>query len=537
MARRSDQLALSLVVGAVSALVTAAATTGVALLLEREPPRPALVPRAAAPSPPTAPTTAPSHARNVLLLVWDTARADRMSLYGHHRPTTPQLDAWAANAAVWTHAISPSFWTVPAHASLFTGLAVRSHGCDAADPWLRDDRETLAEWLGAHGWTTWGFTANPNIGPATNLAQGFDTLIGLDIPPWAERAQALAMQRQLPEDASHARGPAWSGPRDDAVLGKDVGPLAAEALADFLRDRQDGRPFFAFVNLMEAHTRRTPTRSSREAIGLTPAEIALGLKTNADFDQLKRANRAEVTYTDAEIEAMRGVYDATLRDLDDATAAVFAALAAAGHADDTVIVLVSDHGDQIGEGGLYGHNWSVSEALVHVPLVIRAPDLPPGRRDAPVSTADVFGTIAALAGAPVPGASTLLAPRSPVVTQLTAPHGVRPGAPERAPDGSYLPHRRRFDALYDGRWKLTTSSAGETWLFDLESDPTESRDRAAAELERVQAMIAALDAWRNQTPLPADGPLPRAERQRRKDVQEAANGESREPLRALGYVQ
>jgi arylsulfatase A-like enzyme len=537
MARRSDQLALSLVVGAICALATASATTAIALVLEREPTPPPLVTRSPAPAPAPPVAQAPPNARNVLLLVWDTARADRMSLYGHHRPTTPQLDAWATDAAVWTRAISPSFWTVPAHASLFTGLAVRSHGCDAADPWLRDDRETLAEWLGAQGWATWGFTANPNIGPATNLAQGFDTLVGLDIPPWAERAQALAVARQLPEDASHARGPAWTGPRDDAVLGKDVGPLAAEALADFLREREDGRPFFAFVNLMEAHTRRTPTRASRVAVGLTPAEIASGLKTNADFDQLKRANRAEVTYTDAEVDAMRGVYDATLRDLDDATAAVFAALAAAGHADDTVVVLVSDHGDQIGEQGLYGHNWSVSEALVHVPLVIRAPGLPPGRRDAPVSTADVFGTIAALAGAPIPGASTLLAPRSPVVTQLTAPHGVRPGAPERAPDGTYLPHRRRFDALYDGAWKLTTSSAGETWLYDLATDPAESRDRAAEEPERVQAMAAALDAWRNQTPLPSDAPLPRAERQRRKEVQESANGESREPLRALGYVQ
>jgi arylsulfatase A-like enzyme len=361
--------------------------------------------------------------------------------------------------------------------------------------------------------------------------------VGLDTPPWAERAQALAQQRRLPDDASHARGPAWTGPRDDAVLGKDVGPLAAEALTDWLHTRADDRPFFAFLNLMEAHTRRTPTQASRVAIGLTPAQIALGLQTNADFDQLKRANRGEVTYTEAEIEAMRGVYDATLRDLDDATAAVFTALAASGHADDTVVVVVSDHGDQIGEHGLYGHNGSVSEALVHVPLVIRAPGLPPGRHDAPVSTADVFGTIADLAGAPVPGASTLRAPRTPVVTQLTAPHGVRPGAPERAPDGTYLPHRRRFDAVYDGGWKLTTSSAGETWLFDLDADPGERRDLASAQPERVQAMAAALDAWRNQTPLPPDAPLPRAERQRRKDAQTSANGESREPLRALGYVQ
>lgn len=537
---RTDHLSTSLVFGAVGALLSAGAVT--AWLDRRDALRDAAeeaYAEVAAPAP--ARPTAPEGARNVVFVVWDTVRADRMGLYGGPRPTTPRLDAWAASATVWDDAISPSFWTVPGHASLFTGLPVRVHQADAASPWLRDAHVTLAEHLRDHGWATYAFTSNPNIGPGTNLDQGFERLESQSDDAWAARTLEVLAPRLIPTDASTARSPAWpADPEEPAAAAratKDAGPVAAEALFRWLDDREDERPFFALLNYMEVHAPRLPSMEARRAVGLTDGEIALGLATPVGFEELKAANRGEREYTPAEDAAMLGVYDAAVWELDRTTGDLLDALAARGLADDTVIVIVSDHGDNLGEHGHYGHNWSVYDTLVRVPLVVKAPGLPPGRRPGPTSTADVFGGIAALAGAPLPSATTLTAPRAPVVAELTAPHGIRPGAPEKSADGRVIPQRRRFVAIYDGPWKLIRSSAGERELYDRAADPGELRDLAAREPERLAAMEAALDAWLAANPPPPDAPLPEGERERRRAGRVPRGDELREQLEALGYAQ
>lgn len=537
---RTDHLATSLVFGAVAALLSAGTTT--AILDWRDARIQAATELSedggAAPRGSDA-RTAPPGAPNVLFVLWDTTRADRMSLYGAPRPTTPRLAEWAGGAAVWDDAISPSYLTLPSTASLFTGLSVRRHGADAWSPWLRDRALTLAEWMRDHGWDTWGFSTNPNIGPATNLAQGFDRFEDAEAEPWATRARAYEAGRLVPTDASTARSPAWPVeidegpdgpvPGEDPRAAKDAGPVAAEALFAWLDARPDpGRPFFAFVDAMEAHAPRLPSMEARRAVGLSDAEIALGLRTAAGSAELRAVNRGARSWTADERAAMLGVYDATLWELDRATADLLAELERRGLAGDTIVVLVSDHGEGFGEHGAWGHNWSVYEELVHVPLVVRWRDLEPGRRPAPTSTADVFGTVAELAGVPVPGATTLMAPRSPVITELTAPYGAKPGAPDRAADGSYVAQRRRFTAIYDGPWKLVRSSAGERELYDRASDPGEQRDRATSEPDRVAALEAAMDAWLAHDAPPPEEPLSDDERTRRR----AGRGRSEEGPRS-----
>ncbi len=538
---RTDGLATSLVFVAVGALLSAGAVT--AWLDRREATRqsPVEIVEDGDPPAPTARPEPPANARNVVIVLWDTVRADRMSLYGGPRPTTPRLDAWAASATVWDDAISPSFWTLPAHASLFTGAPVRAHGADAHFPWLRDRHVTLADHLRDRGWSTWAFTTNSNVGAESNLDQGFERVERHSDDAWAGRTLDVLAQHRVPTDASTPSSPAWPATADSpaqyARSSKDAGPVAAEALGRFLDGRSDDRPFVAYVNYMEAHAPRLPSMDARRAVGLTDAEIAVGLATPAGFDELKAANRDERKYTAAEDAAMLGVYDAALWELDRATGDLLDALDRRGILDDTVVVVVSDHGEGFGDHGVYGHNWSVHDELVRVPLVVRAPGLAAGRRAGPTSTADLFGAVAELAGAPIAGATTLAAPRSPVVTELTAPHGLRPGAPERSPDGRVIPQRRRFVAIYDGPWKLIRSSTGDRELYDRATDPGETRSLTAAEPARVAAMEAAMDAWIAANPEPADEPLGAAERERRRAARAQRPDDAGEQLEALGYLQ
>ncbi len=541
MSGLGDNFASYAVVCATSALLSAGATTVILDatsawgVVEVEPGADVVAVPHPAPEPLSVAVPAPPGAPNVVFLMWDTVRADRLSLYGHRRPTTPALSRIAADGAVWDRAISPSFWTVPSHASLFTGLPVRAHGTDAANPWLADRQTTLAEWFRDHGWATWAFTANPNISPDTNLAQGFDVLLDQSVEPWGTRARAEVAAKAIPDDASSPRSPAWPAGRLEGSA-KDAGPVASAALLDWLDEKGPGdKPFFAFINFMEVHAPRLPSRDARRAVGLVGGAATLALRTPAGFEDLARANRSEKPYTRAEDEAMRAVYDASVWELDRVTGELIDALDQRGHRDDTVVVIVSDHGDEIGEHRLYGHNFSVYDTLVRVPLVIRGPGVAHGRHRAPVSTAGLFGTLAHLARIPVEGALTL--DTAAPVAELTWAHGIKPGLPDRDADGTFLPNRRRFTAIYDARWKLIRSSAGELELFDLDRDPAEERNLAGDALDRVAALETAMDSWLEGTPRPPDIPLPDEERQRRRDARRDGSDQQAAELAALGYVQ
>ena len=129
---------------------------------------------------------------NVLFVVWDTVRADRLSVYGHDKPTTPFLESIAARSVVFDRAISPSFWTLPSHASMFTGLAASVHGADADYHWLDNHFVTLAEHFGTNGYDTYAWSSNPNISRTANTTQGFETFqqpFGANL--WREKVEAF----------------------------------------------------------------------------------------------------------------------------------------------------------------------------------------------------------------------------------------------------------------------------------------------------------------------------------------------------------
>ena len=164
---------------------------------------------------------------NVVILMWDTVRADRLGIYGYGLPTTPALDRFAQGATVYARAVSPAIWTPPSHASLFTGLAPKQHGVDATYKWLDNHHTTLAEILGDAGFDTYAFSSNPYVSAKTNLLQGFATQDFSFEKPWKKEAKAATESKLLTTTGRPTSRP--GGPRS-RVRRRPVRPTPTRTL-------------------------------------------------------------------------------------------------------------------------------------------------------------------------------------------------------------------------------------------------------------------------------------------------------------------
>ena len=484
---------------------------------------------------------------NVLVIVWDTARADHMSLYGYGRPTTPRLEQWAREAAVFTSARSAGIWTLPSHASMFTGLPPESHGADERWLWLDERFVTVAEHFRDHGYATFSLAANSLLCEETNLVQGFDVRMTTYKGKLSKAAKAATRKKVLPEDRSNELAPGWSPPSHGAknaewarAVYKEAAPLAAYTFLEWLRVRKTAdQPFFAFINLMEAHTPRIPSMEARRAVlADDPSLVDLGLQTDAGHINLHFYNFGKYDLTDRQLAAINGVYDASLWDLDRATVELFDRMEQMGVLDDTIVVLTADHGENLGDHHLFNHRFSLWDTLARVPLVVRYPArVEPGRVDTPVSTLDLFATLAELADLPLPEGisanSWLAGPPEATVTHLAKPLAREIETVRTVyPDVPLEPWLKEGHALVRGTQKLITMSDGTLDLYDLAQDPSE-RSPLTAQPTLKEQLSAWLERW------PPYDPNARSPRDRPMHVRAEAgevSAELCEQLEALGYV-
>ncbi len=483
---------------------------------------------------------------NVLVILWDTVRADRLSLYGYGRSTTPRMAAWAEqNGVVFDQAISPAMWTVPSHASLFTGLPPSTHGAGLDHRWLDDHRITLAEHFSDHGYDTFAFSANPNLHPRrVNLLQGFRTIETSWGRRWRKRVLAHTRRKLIPRDQSTEVSPGRPGHRKVPGF-YNAGPVARDALIAHLATREDkDRPFFAFLSYMEAHKPRVPRARSRRAVA-DRSTIELGLATDLTFDRQLAYSHGRSEMTEDELEAVSAVYDATLVELDQATADLLDDLEARGILEDTIVVFTADHGEQLGEHGQFGHRYGVYQSLLHVPLVIAYPKkLAPRRVHHPVTNLSIFDTLIELTGLPDPDSGfrpgNLLASAAaatPVFAETISIDRlgfarVRERFPDLEPEG----WSRMFRTVVEGPLKLIqhldfeTHEVLEHELYDLAADPHETRDLAEDRPDDAARLRQVLEAWHDTlepwSPPDDDGLA---------DVEPLSRAECRQ-LELLGYV-
>lgn len=472
---------------------------------------------------------------DILWVVWDTVRADHLSLHGHERPTTPRLDAWAAGARVYENALSAAPYTLPSHASMFTGLQPGEH-CTSNDKRHLDlERTTLAELLRAAGYATYLYSANPHITESKHFTQGFDRAEHPWSPRFREQALRIVLSKlptedhssELPERARDADVGPWNI--------KASGELAQVGLLDWLGSVDVDRPYFAFLNYMEAHRPLIPRREAREQL-MTPDEVERSYRIDRSWVPMWEYTFGLREYSDDELEVIRATYDATLRELDDLFADLLAALDAAGRLDDTVVVLTSDHGEHLGEHHMLDHQYSIHQVLLHVPLIVHYPArFAPGRDDTPVMNFDLFPTLLELAGVALPPdqpvhARSLLHASDGRIRLAEDPSGSTSGLKDVMPlhpGWDPTPWLRTQRALHDGGWKFVWRSAGAPALYDVERDPEEQHDLFAEPSERTRRETLRRTLAQTYPPLT---PCRGDDRRTRISPQE------RELLESLGYV-
>ena len=344
--------------------------------------------------------------RNVLFVVMDTVRKDRLTPYGYDRETTPVLERFAEEALVYEEAVAQAPWTLPVHASMFTGLYPTEHGATQETPFLPDDLGTLAETLSAAGYATACYSSNAWITPYTRLTAGFDeqdnffevlpgdAFSGLAADLWqrVNESRFRPLADRLVELGNEIHEYLADGDGADSKT-----PAIIDRTCEFIDTNADDR-WFAFINLMDAHLPYYPPAEHRErfAPGVDPAAVC---------QNSKEYNCGARDIDDEEWAAIRGLYDAEIHHIDAELGRLFDHLKTTGQWDDTVVVVCADHGELHGEHGLYGHEFGVYDPLVNVPLLVKHPDLDPGRTDTQVELVDLYDTVLESAAATdAPGA-------------------------------------------------------------------------------------------------------------------------------------
>lgn len=471
---------------------------------------------------------------NIIWVVWDTTRADHMSLYGHDKPTTPFLEEWAKDARVFERCSSTGCSTVPSHAGMFTGKLPTEHDTRFGNQWLQDEHDTAAEILGRAGYQTYLWAANPHISKMENFTQGFETIEH----PWDPESRNQALQivlRKLQRDQSSELGNKIRNGQTNEWMIKAAGQLAEIGLTKWLDKRDKNRPYLAFINYMEAHRPFIPPARYRKRM-MSQEDVNRSFKVDRSWIPMWAYTFGLHEYTEKELEIMAATYDACLAELDDMFKSLMTNLEARGELENTVVILTADHGEHLGEHHMLDHQYSLFDALTRVPLIIHAPGrIEPGRDKRPVANFDIFPTLLELAGIdPSEGAQStavsLLNPSEdrPLLAELPATFTEPFVAVGSAfPDFDPTPWARKLKAFRYKGHKLVWSSTGNHELYHPESDPLEQIDLAASKPELTAELLVEFKAFM-KTLLP---PMPRGTRGRSEYT-----AEQLQLLKDLGYV-
>ena len=355
--------------------------------------------------PPAVQVAAADGAPNVLLIILDTVRGASLSAFGG-RALTPHIDSIAATGVAFDRAISTASWTLPSHASMFTGLWPHEHGAD----WRKalDDRApTLAEVFSAHGYRTGGFAANLiYVSRAHGLDRGFQVYRDHRRSPGAIlRASALGQVLVTAEILRRITG-------FHDVAGRKPAQLVNREFLEWVGQSAE-QPWFAFLNYYDAHEPYLPNAPYR---GRYSAGLPARRFDRQRFTGVEGYLSGWETLEPGEVEAERAAYEEVITELDARLGDLFTELRRRGVLDRTLVVIASDHGEQFGEHEMHSHGNSLLWRSIHVPLVLSWPGhLPTGRRSEPVSLRDLGATILSLAlsdETAFPG-NPFLGPRAP----------------------------------------------------------------------------------------------------------------------------
>ncbi len=426
-----------------------------------------------------------SEPRSVIIISVDTLRADHLGCYGYERGTSPAIDALAADGVLFEDASATSPWTLPSHASLLTGLYPSRHGAIAANRSLSDNVAHMASLLAREGFTT-----------AAVVNSIYLTRWGLD--------RGFADFRYVRESA---------GDRLPSAVTREA--------IRWLDGREDGR-FFLFLHYYDVHSDYASLQDYEKHFVEPyegPADGSTAQMLNHRYGRV-RLNKRDIVH-------LGNLYDAGIRQLDDQLAELFEHLKKSGVLDVATIVLTSDHGEEFLEHGGVLHGLTQHQEVISIPLIVRGPGIPKGRRVVtPASLVDVMPTALDLLGVDAPND----------IDGVSLVRSWTEAGPPLAPrvlfsEADFVYHlEKRVKALganrtaRDGRFRLHVNlSSGAKRLFDLVDDPLEQTDVLAVHRSRADTLLGELETFLSASPVETSDPR--------------LSPEELERLRSFGYAQ
>lgn len=447
---------------------------------------------------------------NVVLIVLDTARADRFGCMGYERDTSPNIDSIFSEGTIFENTYSTACWTLPSHGSLFTGLYPTQAGATSETLHLPKVNRTIAQTLQEGGYKTAGFCCNGWLSKERGFAQGFDEYHEM----WREENRVNTAGKHLYSDQ-----------------------IATEKIINWLRQQNKSKnPFFTFINLNGIHLPYQPTEPFLSRFvgnrGYNNEEVNRIAAVKSWWAYLG----GKVAFNERDFRIMSDLYDGEVALADTHVGRIADELRTLRMLDDTVFIVTSDHGENLGEHGRFDHNLSMYETTLHIPLMMRYPKAFSAavRVKDLVSNTDIAPTILDLCGV---GGMDKLKPeetslarkerrrRNFVVSGNERPMSGIGLMKEQYPEFDVRSIDYRMRAIRSGSYKLIWKINVGTQLFDLQTDPQELNDLAGKDIATRNKLNNMLVSWMRRTPAVSNI----------KSLQ-GQDEENLKLLRSLGYI-
>jgi len=438
---------------------------------------------------------------HIVFLVLDAVRYDRLAMNGYARTTMPGLEKLSLNGQYFSQAFSTAPWTIPSQASMFTGRYPSEHGATQATLRLGKDLPVLAEALRDRvGYRTCMFATNSWFDPQTGLTRGFERVYGGPVRKTRKiRWRVFKLRKRIRS---------WLPP------GRNMS-LTRRQVADMIRALEEAhtgtKPHFLFANFMDAHL---PLRPSPQALQQFLEAERWTRAKEIGIPAIERAyvlGQRELSAGD--LQVLSDLYDAALFDLDLALGDLFAALCSPQLSGRVLLVITADHGENLGEHNLMGHQFCLYDTLIHVPLILYWPGvIPAGSSDRLVQLTDLYHTILSVVGVDNTGLGVrsefdLLRDdgeypeREEIMAEYARPVMSIQTLLRYTKDASSVSHLdRELVALRTKRYKyIYVEVVGNpSELYDVSTDPRETHNLVIDHPEIAARMRNRLLEWRSQ---------------------------------------
>lgn len=452
---------------------------------------------------------------NVLIVVLDTLRYANCSCYGYDRRTTPTLERVAEEGRLYTNAVSPAPWTLPAHVSLFTGQFCYQHGVDGRSLNLGTEEVLLAELLAQAGYATVAVSSNTWISNNFGFDRGFhefyktwqifqDETRSVDLMRMGqpskkgERAVGMLRSKSPKTIINTVYGKYLANRYDDGS--RRVSDTAIQWLKQTSAQADRDEPFFMFLNYLDPHSPYLPPKDARRVFADKTFSDDEYKRLSSISVSAKEYHMGQLDISNQEFIALHTLYDEEILYTDRQLGRLLDHMRETNILDDTLVIIIGDHGENIGDHGLMAHRFSLNQTLVHVPFLVRYPAAFESRgvEERYVQLTDIMPTVLSATGLEDQVADLgllgedLLGGRPPTDRPILSEYlstSYTPEARSDTYDFEHSRHNRLLRALYDGNYKLIeTLGSGDCELYDLADDPDEQHNIASQMPDKVKAI-------------------------------------------------